>query len=156
MLHPTCPMYNGARSCIKKKWINNWLLLYLNQIFSYFLVFHIFSVLIRITLSKKSSRNFNNENIPMRFQFFFPQSVVCSEIPHSSQCCMYVTAAAAGMRKCLLILFQFWIMLCSDMTWNEFSVWHLTLHTTYSWNIKWQKCAGMGLNGFIFKKINAN
>ena len=28
------------------------------------------------------------------------------------------------------------------------------LHTTYSWNIKWQKCAGMGLNGFIFRKIN--
>ena len=25
-------------------------------------------------------------------------------------------------------------------------------HTTYSWNIKWKKCAGMGLNGFIFKK----
>ena len=30
------------------------------------------------------------------------------------------------------------------------------IHTTYSWNIKWQKCAGMGLNGFIFKKINEN
>ena len=30
------------------------------------------------------------------------------------------------------------------------------LHTTYSWNIKWQKCAGMGLNGFIFKEINEN
>ena len=29
-------------------------------------------------------------------------------------------------------------------------------HTTYSWNIKWQKCADMGLNGFIFKKINGN
>ena len=29
-------------------------------------------------------------------------------------------------------------------------------HTTYSWNIKWQKCSGMGLNGFIFKKINYN
>ena len=28
------------------------------------------------------------------------------------------------------------------------------LHTTYSWNIKWQKCVGMSLNGFIFKKIN--
>ena len=26
------------------------------------------------------------------------------------------------------------------------------LHTTYSLNIKWQKCAGMDLNGFIFKK----
>ena len=26
------------------------------------------------------------------------------------------------------------------------------LHTTYSWNIKWQKCAGIGLNGFISKK----
>ena len=31
-----------------------------------------------------------------------------------------------------------------------------TQHTTYSSNIKWQKCAGMGLNGFIFKKINEN
>ena len=30
----------------------------------------------------------------------------------------------------------------------------ICLHTTYSWNIKWQKCAGAwGLNGFIFKKI---
>ena len=26
-------------------------------------------------------------------------------------------------------------------------------HTTYSWNIKWQKCVRMGLNGFIFKKL---
>ena len=25
-------------------------------------------------------------------------------------------------------------------------------HTTYSWNIKWQKCAGMVLNGFMLKK----
>ena len=30
------------------------------------------------------------------------------------------------------------------------------VHTTYSWNIKWQKCAGMGLDGFIFRKINEN
>ena len=29
-------------------------------------------------------------------------------------------------------------------------------HTTYSWNIKWQKCVGMGLNGFISRKINQN
>ena len=29
-------------------------------------------------------------------------------------------------------------------------------NSTYSWNIKWQKCARMGLNGFIFKKINEN
>ena len=29
---------------------------------------------------------------------------------------------------------------------------HMRVHTTYSWNIKWQKCAGMDLNGFIFKK----
>ena len=29
-------------------------------------------------------------------------------------------------------------------------------HTTYSWNIKWQKCAGMDLNGCIFKKMNEN
>ena len=27
-------------------------------------------------------------------------------------------------------------------------------HTTYSWNIKWKKWTGMGLNGFIFKKVN--
>ena len=33
--------------------------------------------------------------------------------------------------------------------------WRISLfifHTTYSWNIKWQKWAGMGLNGFIIKK----
>ena len=30
------------------------------------------------------------------------------------------------------------------------------MHSTYSWNIKWQKCARMDLNGFIFKKINKN
>ena len=29
-------------------------------------------------------------------------------------------------------------------------------HTTYGWNIKYQKCAGMGLNGFTLKKINEN
>ena len=29
-------------------------------------------------------------------------------------------------------------------------------HTAYNWNNKSQKCAGMGLNGFIFKKINKN
>ena len=29
-------------------------------------------------------------------------------------------------------------------------------HTAYNWNIKCQKCAGMGLNGFIFKKIIKN
>ena len=33
---------------------------------------------------------------------------------------------------------------------------YYSIHTTYSWNIKWQKCAGMGINGFIFKKINGN
>ena len=32
----------------------------------------------------------------------------------------------------------------------------MTNHTTYSWNLKWQKWAGMGLNGFILKKINGN
>ena len=26
-------------------------------------------------------------------------------------------------------------------------------HTTYSWNIKWQKCARMGLNGFHIRKV---
>ena len=30
----------------------------------------------------------------------------------------------------------------------------LISHTAYSWNNKCQKCAEMGLNGFIFKKIN--
>ena len=25
-------------------------------------------------------------------------------------------------------------------------IFHIVQHTTYSWNIKWQKCAGMGLN----------
>ena len=29
-------------------------------------------------------------------------------------------------------------------------------HTTYSWNIKWQKCVGMGLNGFYIQKVNEN
>ena len=29
-------------------------------------------------------------------------------------------------------------------------------HPTYSKNIKCQKCGGMGLNGFMFKKINGN
>ena len=29
-------------------------------------------------------------------------------------------------------------------------------HTGYSWNNKCQKCAGMGFNGFIIKKINKN
>ena len=32
----------------------------------------------------------------------------------------------------------------------------IAMHTTYRWNIKWQKCAGMGLNGFILKKISKN
>ena len=32
----------------------------------------------------------------------------------------------------------------------------VTIHTTYSWNIKWQKCAGISLNDFILKKINEN
>ena len=31
-----------------------------------------------------------------------------------------------------------------------------TIHTAYNWNIKCQTCAGMGLNGFIFKKIIKN
>ena len=29
-------------------------------------------------------------------------------------------------------------------------------HSAYSLNIKCQKCAGIGLNGFIIKKINKN
>ena len=31
---------------------------------------------------------------------------------------------------------------------SHLSVEEVTVHTTYSWNIKWQKCARMGLNGF--------
>ena len=30
----------------------------------------------------------------------------------------------------------------------------IVLHTTYNWNIKGQKCAGMGLSDFILKKNN--
>ena len=33
---------------------------------------------------------------------------------------------------------------------------NIATHTTYSWYIKWLKCARMGLNGFIFKKIKLN
>ena len=29
-------------------------------------------------------------------------------------------------------------------------------HHGYRWNIMWQKCKGMGLNGFIFKNENKN
>ena len=29
-------------------------------------------------------------------------------------------------------------------------------HAAYSYNNKCKKCAGMGLNGFIFEKININ
>ena len=29
-------------------------------------------------------------------------------------------------------------------------------HTAYRWNIKWQKSAGMALDGFISNKINEN
>ena len=30
--------------------------------------------------------------------------------------------------------------------------WQVVLHTTYSWNIKWHKWAGMGRNGLYLKK----
>ena len=34
---------------------------------------------------------------------------------------------------------------------------NVALHSAaYRWNIKCQKCAGMGINGFTFKKINEN
>ena len=39
---------------------------------------------------------------------------------------------------------------------KEFMFVYFSEHTAYSSNIKCQKCAGMGLNGFIFKKINKN
>ena len=34
--------------------------------------------------------------------------------------------------------------------------WADLIHPTYSWNIKCQKCSDMGLNGFIFEKIDEN
>ena len=34
--------------------------------------------------------------------------------------------------------------------------WSLKNFASHSWNIKWQKCAGMGLNCFIFEKISEN
>ena len=34
--------------------------------------------------------------------------------------------------------------------------WQQEPHSAYRKNIKCQKCAGMGLNGFILKKINEN
>ena len=33
---------------------------------------------------------------------------------------------------------------------------NISAHSAYSWNIKWQKCARMGVTGFILKKINKN
>ena len=37
---------------------------------------------------------------------------------------------------------------------NVKSAWSLVyIHTTYSWNIKWQKCARMGLNWFHIREI---
>ena len=33
---------------------------------------------------------------------------------------------------------------------------YIATHSTYNWNIKWQKSEGLGLNGFIFNKINEN
>ena len=39
--------------------------------------------------------------------------------------------------------------------WCTFMLYRIwPIHITYSWNIKWQKCARMGLNGFILQKIN--
>jgi hypothetical protein len=41
---------------------------------------------------------------------------------------------------------------------SEASRYHTTyvLHPTYSKNIQCQKCAGIRLNGFIFRKMNQN
>ena len=46
-----------------------------------------------------------------------------------------------------------WKIGITNITLEIFRSWSVAMHTTYSWNIKWQKCAGMGLNGFIYKKI---
>ena len=54
---------------------------------------------------------------------------------------------------------NFFFKRLSNTNWCKNGKWHSWKdedHTTYSWNIKWQKCAPMGLNGFIFKKINKN
>ena len=53
-------------------------------------------------------------------------------------------------------IFQtFWkVHCCTKSLFFEFETYLLwLLHSTYSWNIKRQKCARMGLNGFISKKI---
>ena len=42
--------------------------------------------------------------------------------------------------------FRYFTKLSQDQLGNE------TTHTTYTWYIKWKKCAGMGLNGFKLKK----
>ena len=46
----------------------------------------------------------------------------------------------------------------------KFCMWHQSHyikvaqggHSAYRWNIMYQKCAGMGLNGLIIQKINEN
>ena len=56
-------------------------------------------------------------------------------------------------------IFQtFWkVHCCTKSLFFQFETYLLwLLHSTYSWNIKRQKRARMGLNGFIFKKINEN
>ena len=37
-----------------------------------------------------------------------------------------------------------------------FEKWLLPVHRGYKWIIMWQKCKGMCVNGFIFKKLNKN
>ena len=49
-----------------------------------------------------------------------------------------------------------WICQVEVLNWTRILIYLMPTHTTYSWNIKWQKCEGMGLNDFIFKKINEN
>ena len=56
----------------------------------------------------------------------------------------------------LLSLWIFVYVLFSASVWGYFGTLlfrHVTIHTTHSWNIKWQKCAHMGLNGFHIKCI---
>ena len=42
-------------------------------------------------------------------------------------------------------------------SWRSFKIYQqISTHPTYSKNIKCQNCAGMVLNGFIFKRIDQN
>ena len=42
---------------------------------------------------------------------------------------------------------------CSFPLSRHSTTWRASYHSAYSWNIKWQKCAHIGLNGFHIKWI---